>query len=169
MKRFWFLACVLFLFLLVAQGAMAANTDETATTPGKTGGYIYFETAPSDATILLDGVKIGTSPFTYYSEKTGTLDVVVKKRLYEDYSGYVTVNEGTRVTFLARLTPLPSELPPAQSSPPIVMTTAAVVEKSSPITVPTPWPSPTQESPAGPLAALGAVALCTAFVVIRRR
>ena len=144
-----------------------ADGSDTTTTLEKTGGHITFETTPTDAAIWLDGVKIGTSPFTYYSAKTGTLEVVVKKRRYEDYTGSVTVIDGERAVFTARLAPLSSE-PLILDTPPVVMTTATIPVKDSPVTVPTPWPSPTPESPVSPGVVIGAVALCAAIVLIRR-
>ena len=165
MKRLWSSAFLVFVLLLVPAGVMADGPD-TTTTLEKTGGHITFETIPTDAAIWLDGVMIGTSPFTYYSTKTGTLEVVVKKRRYEDYTGSVTVIEGERAVFTARLAPLSSE-PVIQDTPAVVMTTATIPLKESPITVPTPWPSPT-ESPVSPAVVIGAVALCAAIVLIRR-
>ncbi len=159
---------VIVLLLLVPAAALADDAaNVTTTTPERTGGHVYFETTPSDAEIWLDGNKIGTSPFTYYSETTGTFDVVVKKRLYEDYSGTVTVPEGQRVWFSARLIPVPSQMP-AKETPSVIVTTATVPAKESPVTVPTPWPSPA-ESPAGLLTACGALILCGALVALRRR
>ena len=165
MKRLWSSAFLVFFLLLVPAGVMADDPD-TTTTLEKTGGHITFETIPTDAAIWLDGVMIGTSPFTYYSAKTGTLEVVVKKRRYEDYTGSVTVIDGERAVFTARLAPLSSE-PVIQDTPAVVMTTATIPLKESPITVPTPWPSPT-ESPVSPVVVIGAVALCAAIVLIRR-
>jgi len=161
-----FASCICFVFLLLLVPAGVAADDSDTSDSEKTGGHITFETTPTDATIWLDGEKIGTSPFTYYSEKTGTLDVVVTKRLYEDYTGIVIVNEGERAVFTARLVPVSSE-PLVPETPAVVMTTATVPVKESPITVPTPWPSPT-ESPVNPGVVVGAVALCAMIVLSRR-
>lgn len=157
------------LLLLVPAGAGADDgPGGTQETPAKAGGYISFETVPSDAEIWLDGKKIGTSPFLHPTEAAGTMDVLVRKRLFEDYRGTVTVRDGERVWFLARLIPLPSQLP-AQDIPAVVVTTATVPAGDFSVTVPTPWPSPPQSSPAGPAAALGAAAFCIAFSANRRR
>lgn len=164
MRRFASFVCFVFLILLVPAGVVA--DDSAASDSEKTGGHITFETTPTDATIWLDGVKIGTSPFTYYSEKTGTLNVVVTKRLYQDYTGSVIVNEGERAVFTARLIPVLSE-PMVSETPSVVMTTATIPLQESPITVPTPWPSPT-ESPVNPGVVVGAVALCAMIVLYRR-
>jgi hypothetical protein len=110
MKRFPFFVCLAFLLLLFQVGIMSADspvnmtgTDAiaaaTTTTPGTTGGSIYFETDPSDASIWLATVDIGTTPFTYYSENTGTLSVHIQKKGYEDYSGTVTVISGQRIEY----------------------------------------------------------------------
>ena len=106
MRRFPYLICLVFLLLTVLVGITSAASPTTTTTPGGTGGSIYFETTPPGATIWLDNIELGTSPFTYYSEKTGTLDVRIRKRLYEDYTDKVTVIEGERVIFSATLTGL---------------------------------------------------------------
>ena len=106
MKRFPFLICLAFLLLIVQVGITSADspttTTATTTTPGRTGGSIYFETNPPGATIWLDNIELGTSPLTYYSEKTGTLDVRVRKRLYEDYTDKVVVIEGETGRFLCQ-------------------------------------------------------------------
>lgn len=169
MNRFPFLVCLAFLLLLVqAEIVSAASTETTTTTPERTGGYIYFETSPPGATIWLDTIKIGTSPFTYYTEKTGTMEVRVQKRLFEDYTGTVTVSDGERVVFHAMLTPVPSDMP-GEDPPAVIVTTVPIIEKNTAIPVPTPWPSSTPESPVDPAVVIGAAAGGIGFFVIRRR
>ncbi|MCK9580812.1 MAG: PEGA domain-containing protein [Methanoregula sp.] len=169
MKRFPFIICLVFLFLLALAGFVSADSPETtATTPENTGGYIFFETSPTGATIWLDNVNIGTSPFTYHSDKTGAVEVRVQKKLFEDYTRTVTVIEGERVFFRAQLSPVPSvTMDPA--TPAVVVTTATITKKDSAVTVPTPWPTATPESPTDPAVVIGAAAAGIGFFAIRRR
>jgi hypothetical protein len=168
MKRFPFLICLAFLLLIVQVGFTSADSPTTTTTtPGMTGGSIYFETNPPGATIWLDNIELGASPFTYYSEKTGTLDVRVRKRLYEDYTDKVVVVEGKRVVFYARLIPVPSYIP-EQTTPVIPVTTTTTISTSA-ITIPTPWPTSSPQSPVDPAVVIGAAAIGIGFFAIRRR
>jgi hypothetical protein len=131
-----------------------------------TGGSIYFETNPPGATIWLDNIELGTSPFTYYSEKTGTLDVRVRKRLYEDYTDKVVVIEGERVVFSARLT-MVSRKGTDEVTAAAPVTTATIISTSS-IKIPTPWPTSLPESTLDPAVIIGATAIGIGFFVIRR-
>jgi hypothetical protein len=164
MKRFAFLICPAFLLLIVQVGITSAATP--ATTSGITGGSIYFETIPPGATIWLDDIELGTSPLTYYSEKTGILDVRVRKRLYDEYSDKVVVIKGERVVFYARLTPVPSFIDETTTTQPV---TLATTTRKATIHVPTPWPTTAPESPGDPAMAIGAAAIGIGFFVIRRR
>jgi hypothetical protein len=138
MKRFPFLICLAFLLLIVQVGFTSADSPTTTTTtPGMTGGSIYFETNPPGATIWLDNIELGASPFTYYSEKTGTLDVRVRKRLYEDYT--------------------------------VIPVTTTTTISTSAITIPTPWPTSSPQSPVDPAVVIGAAAIGIGFFAIRRR
>ncbi len=174
MNRFAFLIGLAFLLLMVPVGissavSPAATTTTTAstTTSGMTGGSIYFETNPPGATIWLDNIELGTSPFTYYSEKTGTLDVRVRKRLFEDYADKVVVIEGERVVFSARLTPVSRRVTDEITAAP-PPTTATTVSKST-IKIPTPWPTSSPESMVDPAVVIGAVAVGIGFFVMRRQ
>ncbi len=167
MKRFPYLICLAIMLLLVPVGITSAASPTTTTTPGATGGSVYFETNPPGATIWLDNIELGTSPFTYYSEKTGTLDVRVRKRLYEDYTDKVVVIEGERVVFYARLTPISGEIT-KETTPPVVARTVTTISKST-IKVPTPWPTSSPESPVDPAVVIGAAAIGIGIFVIRRR
>lgn len=167
MKRFPFLVSLAFLLLLVPIGIVsAASAESVTTTPERTGGSIYFETSPSGATIWLDNVKIGTSPITFFSEKTGTLDVRVQKKGFEDYLGNVTVSDNERVIFRALLTPLPSDTAP-QATLAEVITTATTNQRPA-VTVPTPWPTSTPESPVSSAVVIGAIAISIGCIVVRR-
>jgi len=165
MKRFPYLIGLAILLLLVPVGISSAESPTT--TPGLTGGSIYFDTNPPGATIWLDGIELGTSPLTYYSEKTGTLDVRLRKRLFEDHTDTVVVIAGERVVFYARLTPVSGVLTD-KTTPVAPVTTVTTISKST-ITIPTPWPTSSPQSPVDPAVVIGAAALGTMFFVIRRR
>ena len=177
MKRFPFIICLAVLLLLFSTGIAAADTatedtttaTPTATTPARTGGTVYFETVPSGATIWLDNVKIGTSKITYFSEKSGTLDVRIQMKGYEEYKGTVTVIDGKRVDFSARLTPVTYDWN-AKTTPTEPVTTVTTIRRST-IPIPTSWPtsSPTPESPFDPAVVIGALSLGIGLFVIRRR
>jgi hypothetical protein len=177
MKRFSFFVCLAFLLLVFQVGITSAgspaNTTGTAATtaamttiPDTTGGSVYFETNPSGATIWLATVNIGTSPFTYYSERTGMLTVHIQKKGYEEYTDTVTVAGGERVVFYAKLTPVP-RYTGEENTPVPVVTTATTIRKST-LNVPTSWPTPT-ESPVDPAVVILAAAIGTGFMVNRRR
>jgi len=177
MKRFPLLVCLAFLLLLVQAGFASAETTTmtttatsttavTTTTPDRIGGSIYFETDPPGARIWLDNIEIGTSPFTYYTEKTGTLDVSVWKKGYEGNAFTVTVEEGRRVDFYARLTEVPRTVFD-EETPATPVATATTIRKST-ITIPTPWPT-TAQSPADPAVVIGAAGIGIGFFAIRRR
>jgi hypothetical protein len=174
MKRFPFVVCLVFLLLLVQTGITSAastatttTTTATTTTPDRTGGSIFFETDPTGATIWVDNFEIGTSDSTYFSEKTGTRDVLIRKKGYEEYKGTVTVRDGKRVDFYAKLTPVPRGIP-AENTPAAPVTTATTIRKSTMI-IPTTWPTPSPKSPVDPAVVIGAAALGIGFSVIRRR
>ena len=165
MKRFAFFSCPAIMLLIFLMGI--ASASPTTTTPIMTGGSIYFETNPPGATIWLDNVELGTSPLTYYSEKTGTLDVRIRKKWYEVYTDKVVVIEGERVVFYARLTPVSSHITD-ETTAAVPVTTTTTISKST-ITIPTPWPTSSPESPVDPAVVIGAAAIGIGFFGIRRR
>lgn len=166
MKRFPYLIG-LALLLLIFPATISSAASPATTTPGVTGGSVYFDINPPGATIWLDNVELGTSPLTYYSEKTGTLEVRLRKRLYEDYTDTVVVVEGERVVFYARLTPV-SGVVTKETMPAAPVTTATTISKST-MKIPTPWPTTSPESPVDPAGVIGAIAFGTGFFMIRRR
>jgi len=173
MKRFPFPICLVFLLLLFHVGITSASspattTGITATPPGPdtSGGSIYFETDPSGATIWLATVNIGTSPFTYYSEKTGTLTVHIQKKGYEEYTDSVTVVGGERVAFYAKLTPVPRYT--GEEDTPVTTVTTATAIRTSTLKIPTSWPTPT-ESPVEPAVIILAIVIITGFMAGGRR
>jgi hypothetical protein len=178
MKRFPFFVCLAFLLLLIQTGITSAASPTTTTTttvtttattkiPERTGGSIVFETDPPGATIWVDTFEIGTSDSTYFSEKTGTRDVLIRKKGYEEYTGTVTVSDGQRVVFYAKLTPVSRALPD-EDTPAAPVTTATTIRKST-LSIPTTWPTPSPKSPVDPAFVIGAAALGIGFFAIRRR
>lgn len=168
MKRLSFSITLVLLLLLVQAGAVSAVSPEPAS--GRAGGNIFFDTTPPDATIWVDNVRIGTSPCTYYTENNGTLNVRIQKKYFEDYSGTVSVDNGQRVVFSAILTRLPTDISRTDTPAPVaIVTTVAAIETRSAITVPTPWPSTTTESPVDPALVTGAIAAGVVLFSIRRR
>jgi len=155
------------ILLLIVQVSSTVSAVTMTTTPGMTGGSIYFETNPPGATIWLDNIELGTSPLTYYSEKTGTLDVRVRKKFYEDYTDKVVVIEGERVVFYARLTLVPGDTT-VQTTAATPVTTVTTISTST-IKIPTPWPTTSPESPLDPAVVIGAAAIGIGFFAIRRR
>lgn len=175
MKRSSIFIGMVFLLILILTGITSADTGagatntttDTTTTAERPGGSVYFETYPDGATVWLDNINIGNSAFTYFSEKTGTRDVLVRKKGYEDYTGNVTIVDGKRVIFYARLTQVSYNLNDTKT-PTIPVTTATTLWKST-IPIPTPWPTSTQESPVDPAIVPGAVAIGMGFFVLWRR
>ena len=149
------------------------TTVTTSVTYGEGDNSVFFETNPSGATIYLDGDEVGTSAFTYYTNKEGVFDVVVKKTGYEDYAAQVTILEGKRVRFYALLTQLaegstPSSTKPASGTPGKTVTT---IRKST-LKIPTPLgtdPPVTEESPMDPALAIGAAGIAIGFVLLGRQ
>ena len=76
----------------------------TATTAPPGTNSVFFETYPPGATIFLDGENVGTTPFTYYTNRKGTFDVLARQDGYEKYEAKVTILEGKLVHFTAPLT-----------------------------------------------------------------
>lgn len=158
------------------------TTATTASSSGEGENSVFFETNPSGAEIWLNGEDLGTSTFTYYTERDGTYEVVAKKLGYEDYEAKVTILSGKRVRFYGMLTPLSSTDPEntpanksANSTPAPGKNTltknGTAIQKST-MKVPTPWgtdPPETEESPVDPALVLGAAGIAIGLVLHRRR
>jgi hypothetical protein len=109
----------------------------TATTAPPGTNSVLFETYPPGATIFLDGENVGTTPFTYYTNRKGTFDVLVRQDGYEKYEAKVTILEGRLVHFVAPLTvysPTPTTVI-TTTSPATVKTTT--VKTTAPVTTAT--------------------------------
>jgi hypothetical protein len=163
------------------------TTETTTVTPTTTparGKYsVFFETNPSGATIFMDGIEVGTSSFTYYTDTDGSFSVVAKKTGYEDSEGKVTIVEGQRAHFYALLTPLSSTttttaVTGVTTTDPTAKTNttpqnATISIRKSTLKIPTPLgtdpPITAQESPVDPVIAICAAGIAMILVVIRRR
>jgi hypothetical protein len=162
-----------------AIGGSATTTEttvpDTTVTPAEGENSVYFESTPADAEVWLDGNYIGKTTFTYYTNREGTYDVVLKEKGYDDYAARVTILEGKRVRFYALLSPL------AGTSVNSTQTTLQATEKpatnvttirKSTLKIPTPLgpdPTFTEEAPVDPVIALLAAVFGLGFVVMRRR
>ena len=154
----------------------------TASSSGEGANSVFFETNPSGAEIWMNGQDLGTSIFTYYTDRDGTYDVVAKKLGYEDYEAKVTILSGQRVRFYGLLTPLATDdtgntsaTPGASSVVPGKNTTVkngTAIQKST-LKVPTPWgtdpPATDEESSVDPALALGAAGIAIGLVLRRSR
>lgn len=185
MRRFQFSTSLAFLIVIALTGITAAEspantvttevttvtTAATTATPEQAGGSVYFETFPEGAAIWIDGVRIGTSPFTHFTVQTGLREVRVWKKGYENYTGTVTITEGKMERFYARLQEAPRTMiteTPEYTLPVVPVITAARTTVKKTMTIPTPWPS-TPESAGDPALAFGVAALGTLFFALRRR
>jgi len=159
-----------------------ATTVPTYSTPSSGDNSVFFETDPAGAEIWLDGDDVGTSTFTYHTDRDGTYDVVAKMAGYEDYDAKVTIIRGQRVSFYAPLTLLSCSSSNATSTTTATTATTAVsgtpvktvttIQKST-LKIPTPWgtdPPTTEESlPVDPAVVFGATSIAIGIVLLRRR
>ncbi len=164
------------------------TTTATATTTQRGNNCVVFETNPSEAKISLTGSLIGTTPFTYCTDKDGTFTVVARKSGYEDYEDRVTIREGQRVRFYALLKPLSSATTATPTATTTTLTGSASVDpttaasdkpistvttpRKSSVKIPTPLgtdPPVAEEAPSDPTLALVAAGAAIGLVLIRRR
>jgi hypothetical protein len=118
------------------------TTATTAPTPqGKNG--VVFESSPPGATVHLDGVTIGTTPFMYYTDRDGTFNVVFWKDGYADYETKVTIYEGRVVQCAAPLT-----LKPAVTTATATATATATTAATTAATATPAGTTPATTSPA---------------------
>jgi len=158
------------------------TTTTTASSSGEGANSVFFETNPSGAEIWMNGQDLGTSIFTYYTDRDGTYDVVAKKLGYEDYEAKVTILSGQRVRFYGLLTPLATDDPGNTSATPgassvvpgknTTVKNGTAIQKST-LKVPTPWgtdpPATDEESSVDPALALGAAGIAIGLVLRRSR
>jgi hypothetical protein len=110
------------------------SAEPTATTAPPGTNSVFFESYPPGATVFLDGENVGTTPFTHYTNRKGTFDVLVRQDGYEKYEAKVTILQGRLVHFTAPLTvysPTPMTVTPT-TSPTTVKTTAQVTTPATP-------------------------------------
>lgn len=148
------------------------GSETTAeTTPGDSGegdNSVFFDTSPSGATIFLDGDEIGTSPFTFHTDKDGAHLVLVKKTGCEDYSESINIIRNQRVYFFKSLTQFANATNPSATGPSGKTTTMP----RNTLRIPTPlgtFEAPPEEAPLSPATILWAVAAVAVFIVLRRR
>jgi len=106
----------------------------TATTVPPGTNSVFFESYPPGATVFLDGENVGTTPFTYYTNRKGTFDVLVRQDGYEKYEAKVTILQGRLVHFTAPLTvysPTPTTVT-TTTSPTTVKTTPTATTTATP-------------------------------------
>jgi hypothetical protein len=167
----------------IYQGSSTTKTTKTTTktttvksieTRGDGDNSVFFETNPPDATIFLSGNEVGTSTFTYYTNREGVYDVLIKKSGYQDYEAKVAILEGKRVHFYAPLVELlpgnttNTKTSSASGTPAKSVT---IVQKST-LKIPTPlgaFVPVTEESPTDPVIALLGAGIAIGFVLLRRR
>jgi len=128
-------------------------------------GSVSFESSPSGASAFLDSVYQGKTPITVYNITPGTYTALLQRSGYQDYSKTIKVTAGNR-TYVSKT--LDDEITTTESTAiPTTITTARTTRKST-LKTPTPWPSdtPTQASPVGTLAIIGAVGI--GFIVLRK-
>jgi hypothetical protein len=135
-------------------------------------GSIYFETNPDGATVYFDNNNVGISTFTYGNASAGTYKVLIQKNGYKDYGDYVTVINGKRTVFYAKLEPLNEETTVATTAATATPVKTATTIKKSTLKVPTTWPEDTPTtaaSPVDPALVIGAAGIGLWVVVFRRR
>jgi hypothetical protein len=145
------------------------TTIMTAATSGAGANSVFFETNPSGAEIWLSDEDVGTSTFTYYTDRDGTFDVVAKKTGYEDYEDRVTILSGQPLSSTSNNVTTNATSSASSSSAPVKTNTTI---RRSTLKIPTPLgtdPPVTEESPADPALALGAAGIVIGLVLLRRR
>jgi len=167
----------------VATTTTSPGVSKTTASTGD--NSVFFESNPSGATISLSGNVIGTTPFTYYTDKDGTFGVLARKDGFENFEGTVTIREGMRSRFYALLTPLTgtsanstatvnsTESGDAASPGSGNATSSVTTIRKSTLKIPTPlgtdYLTETEESPVSPAIALVAAGIAIGLVLVRRR
>jgi hypothetical protein len=152
----------------------SGTVTTTATTSEESGdgdNSVFFDTSPGGATVYLDGDEIGTTPFTFHTDKDGNHEVTVKKSGYEEYSETISIVRNQRVYFFTSLTQILnfSDNTPANGSS--VKPGQTTIVRNT-LRIPTPlgtFETPVEESPVSPATALWAIAAGAVLIVLRRR
>jgi len=129
-------------------------------------GTISFTSTPSSATVYVDSVKKGTTPFTLYNVTPGSYAIKVLMSGYLDWANRVTVTAGNQTSVSATLTAVDSSSTTVATTLPTVTTATLPPTTKRTIATPTPWPSDTPASPVEVPVLIGAVAL--GLVLLRK-
>jgi hypothetical protein len=129
-------------------------------------GSIYFESNPTGASAYLNNTLKGTTTFTLNNVTPGYYKVLLQKSGYETYTDTVTVVSGKTVSIYGKLVAVASDATTVVTTPTPYTPVPTVKRTTKP--TPTPWPTdtPTQASPVGTLAIIGAIGL--ALIAVRK-
>ncbi|MBP1927624.1 hypothetical protein J2741_000171 [Methanolinea mesophila] len=114
----------------------------TPTTTGTGGGTLQVFSSPTDASVILDNVVVGTTPLFLPGVQAGTHSVAIEKTGYQRFETQVSIQAGSTTTVIATLvpiTPTPT-ISPTLSPPPTFTVTPTP-------TTATPTPTSTTLSP----------------------
>jgi len=132
-------------------------------------GSIYFTSSPSGATVYVDSVKKGTTPFTLENVIPDYYNIKMQRTSYLDWAKRIQVTAGNETTVNAPLT-YQNVATTAPTVTTIIVTTATLPPTTvkSTAVVPTPWPSntPAPESPVGIFVLIGALA--SVMILLRK-
>ena len=133
-------------------------------------GSIYFTSSPSGATVYVDSVNKGTTPFTLENVIPDYYNIKMQRTSYLDWAQRIQVTAGNETTVNAPLT-YENVATTAPTVTTIVVTTATLPPTTvkSTAAVPTAWPSdtPAPESPVGIFVIIGALA--AVMILLRKK
>ncbi len=134
-------------------------------------GSIYFTSSPSGATVYVDSVEKGTTPFTLENVIPDSYNIKMQRTSYLDWADRIEVTAGNETTVSATLS-YQSATTAATPVPTTIFVSTATLPPTtvkSSLAAPTPWPSdtPTPESSLSVLAIIGALA--AGIVVLGRK
>lgn len=166
---------IFFILLLVCAGSSAAATDirlQTATTkiplvivttaiptPTPTTfayGALSVQSTPSGATVVIDGVSAGTTPYTIRTLSAGTHALVVSLSGYQDITDSVAIESGGLVTKNYRLVPLTTATTVTATGTPVLVAPVTITGTTTgttavPTTVTTIMTRATRQTTAAPV------------------
>jgi len=125
-------------------------------------GSVYFTSSPQGATVWVDSVNKGTTPFTLDQVIPGSYTIRIQKTSYLDWADRVDVTAGNETTVSATLT-YQDAVTTATPVPTTIFVSTATLPPTtvkSSLAAPTAWPTdtPAPESPLGALAIVGVLA-----------
>ncbi|PKL64530.1 MAG: hypothetical protein CVV32_07555 [Methanomicrobiales archaeon HGW-Methanomicrobiales-3] len=133
-------------------------------------GSIYFTSSPSGATVYVDNVNKGTTPFTLENVIPDYYNIKMQRTSYLDWAQRIQVTAGNETNVNAALN-YQYATTTAPTATTIIVTTATLPPTTvkSTAVVPTPWPSdtPAPESPVGIFVLIGALA--SVMVLLRKK